>query len=381
MASCRKEQDPKRLLIYLPGTAADALPALRLVARSFPDAERLLLTSSGQGGAGDPVAEILEGSGLVHGFHELPPGERPILLLPVLWRRVRSLQADALVYLGRPRSAAGEMLEAALFRLCGIGRLIGVPFGREVRECRYLGSGRFEYEGVRLARCLSTLGDARAGERASRDLGLDAREMRQAAERVRDLSCSGPLVAVGVGADSEAQQWGYARWSELISLLGGRFPECCLVMVGLQADRALSEQLLRYWEGRSVNLCGSVSLRVAAGVMAHARLFVGHEGACMHMAAAAGTPCVAVFSSRTRPGERYPAGEGHAVLQVALPCQGCRLDACREHDRRCLRLIPVDAVLDEMTKILAEPGESSCLPYPEPAEGCRDGIHATIEHF
>src|SRR5260370_10412181 len=62
--------DTKRVLIYRLGSLGDtlvALPALHLVERAFPKAERRVLTNVPVNVKAPPAAAVLEGSGLGHG--------------------------------------------------------------------------------------------------------------------------------------------------------------------------------------------------------------------------------------------------------------------------------------------------------------------------
>jgi len=79
-------------------------------------------------------------------------------------------------------------------------------------------------------------------------------------------------------------------------------------------------------------------------VLTHARMYLGHDSGPMHLAAAVGTPCVAVFSSRSLPGEWFPYGDQHRVLYRSISCQGCRLEVCIERQKACIRSITVDEV-------------------------------------
>jgi len=109
-----------------------------------------------------------------------------------------------------------------------------------------------------------------------------------------------------------------------------------------------------------VNLCGQVSVRESAALLAHARLYLGHDSGPMHLAAAVGTPCVAVFSSRNLPGEWFPYGTQHRMLYQAIWCQGCGLEVCIERNKACIRSITVDQVerhvLDVVQQSPVRPG-------------------------
>ena len=63
--------------------------------------------------------------------------------------------------------------------------------------------------------------------------------------------------------------------------------------------------------------------------------YLGNDTGTMHMAVAAGIPCVAVFSSRDFPGNWYPYGNGHVVFRTPIKCEGCFLEKCIENEMRC----------------------------------------------
>jgi ADP-heptose:LPS heptosyltransferase len=64
----------------------------------------------------------------------------------------------------------------------------------------------------------------------------------------------------------------------------------------------------------------------------------------MHLAATAGVPCVAVFSSREWPGMWFPYGVKQKVFRSEIECEGCALMECVEKRNECLNRIPADAV-------------------------------------
>jgi len=350
---------PKRVLIYRLGSLGDtlvAMPALRLVARAFPDAERLMLTNFSVSIKAAPMSQILDGTGLVHGYIEYPIGMRDKSQLNTLRRKLKSLDIDCLVYLTGSRGGLKTLRDALFFRSCGIRRMIGVPYARDQRAVRYLGDGQYEYEGARLARCINALGDAGMQDQDSYEPGLSDEELREGERLLCDLSGCQPLIAVSVGAKVDVKAWGDENWSSLLSSLSGECPGTGLVMLGSADERARCERLLQNWQGTSLNLCGAVSVRGSAAVMKHAQLFIGHDSGPMHLAASVGTPCVAVFSSRNLPGEWYPQGKMHHVLFTPMACQGCKLDVCEERNKECIRSISVADVLDAARHLLKDGG-------------------------
>ncbi len=105
---------------------------------------------------------------------------------------------------------------------------------------------------------------------------------------------------------------------------------------------------------RIVDLTGALSLRELAALTREARAFVGVDSAPMHIAAAMGTPVVALFgpSGETEWG---PWGVAHRVItSSAHPCRPCGIDGCGGGKiSECLTTVPVDRVHVALTEMLA----------------------------
>jgi len=348
----------RRILIYRLGSLGDtivALPALRLVASAFPNAERWLLTNFNAHTKAAPMASVLDGTGLVHAYIEYPLGLRDVAGLLKLRRRIRAFRPDALVYLAGPRGRFKAWRDALFFRACGIRRLIGVPFDADTQRPRKLTGGFYEYEGARLARCLQTLGDANLDAPGVFDLVLSEHEHQAAVRALSALTDGRPLLVASIGAKADVKDWEDASWAALLTRLGMQLPEWGLCMLGGADERARSQTLLSNWPGPCVNLCGRLSVRESAALLTRARVYLGHDSGPMHLAAAVGTPCVAVFSSRNLPGEWFPYGNRHRVLYHRISCQGCRLDVCIERGKACIRSITVDEVERSILEIANQP--------------------------
>ncbi len=123
-------------------------------------------------------------------------------------------------------------------------------------------------------------------------------------------------------------------------------------------ERALVEAILTACSSASrsriVDLTGALSLRELAALTREARAFVGVDSAPMHIAAAMGTPVVALFgpSGETEWG---PWGVLHRVITSgAHPCRPCGIDGCGGGKiSECLTTLPVDRVYTAITEVLA----------------------------
>jgi heptosyltransferase-3 len=337
----------RKVLIYRLGSLGDtvvALPCFHLVARSFPEAERRVLTNVPVDSRAPALSSVLDGSGLVHSYFSYPIGTRAVDRLARLRRGIGNWRPDVVVYLTARASLAQVLRDVLFFRAAGVRKIVGLPWSRDIRTNRWIphDGGYFEPEASRLARALSPLGDARLAEPANWDLILTDAE-KSKADEVLGLGRT-PFLACSVGTKVEVKDWGVPRWRELLSRLGRRYRTLPLVMVGSSEEAHLSEAAARGWSGHVLNLCGRLTPRETAAVLARSVAFIGHDSGPMHLAAAAGVPCTAVFSARAHPRIWYPWGDDHRVVQHSVPCQGCRLEKCVSNQKKCINSITVDEV-------------------------------------
>jgi heptosyltransferase-2 len=87
-------------------------------------------------------------------------------------------------------------------------------------------------------------------------------------------------------------------------------------------------------------------------VLAHLDLLVTNDSGPMHVAAAFGVPCVALFGP-TDPRRTAPAGDGHRVLYTDRWCSPCFRRRCPLLHHRCLRDIGVEQVAAVALETLA----------------------------
>ena len=106
-------------------------------------------------------------------------------------------------------------------------------------------------------------------------------------------------------------------------------------------DRETVEHIRSLMHLPSVDLAGKTTLRDLAYLYELSSLVVTTDSGPMHVAAAVGTPTVALFGS-TDPARTGPYGEGHTVIRKDLPCSPCFLKRCET--RRCMREISVEEV-------------------------------------
>ena len=187
----------------------------------------------------------------------------------------------------------------------------------------------------------------------------------------------GPLVAIhpGSGWYSRARIWPVERFAEVARTLM-HTEDATIVIVGGPGDVAGAAQLERLADGgdRVLNLAGRTGIHETAAVLERCDLFVGNDSGPMHVAAAVGTPVVAVFGPSNRQAwgpyvsPRADRKPPYALVARDLPCMPCLY---RGHSlglregcgtRPCLAGLPAGPVVDACRQMLAAAKEVPHAP-------------------
>jgi ADP-heptose:LPS heptosyltransferase len=122
-------------------------------------------------------------------------------------------------------------------------------------------------------------------------------------------------VLLAVRATDWRRQWPLDRWVDAVRRLVTEH-RCEIVFCGGQADAAAVAGLvggLGVAAAHAHDLSAEIPLRDVPALLARMDLYLGVNSGLMHLAAACGTPVVAVFDADDAVAWR-PRGEGHAIL-------------------------------------------------------------------
>ena len=174
------------------------------------------------------------------------------------------------------------------------------------------------------------------------------------AERVwRELGLRSdvPVVILCPGAAWETKQWGELNFARLNDALIRRFQVRTLLTWG-PGEEALVQRVVRA-TAYTPAIAPATTLLQLAALIARSRLFVGGDTGPLHLAAAVGTPTVALFGPSS-PQRNGPYGSGHMVLHRELPCSHCYQRTCNHWE--CLPGIEVDMVVNAVGSLLEKDG-------------------------
>lgn len=301
-----------------------------------------------------PSLSLLEGHPLLERVHLFPKERlRQGLSGANLLATLRGLRAE----LVRERydtvlDLQGLFKSALVVRLSGARRRVGFA---ATRELSYLAltervpPGRLERHAVLKYLDLARHLGGRVG-RVSFPLAVRPEE----AARVEALAAGRKLVVVSPRTRWQSKEWPPARFAALVRLLSEEFA-ATVALCGAQDERAELEAIrTRSGAGGVINLAGELNLREFAHLCRRARLAVSCDSGPMHLAAAVGTPVVALFGP-TAPWRTGPFGAIHRVVRKGLTCSPCFRKHCAS--RACLETIGEAEVL-EVARPLWEAGRA-----------------------
>ncbi len=194
--------------------------------------------------------------------------------------------------------------------------------------------------------------------------GLHMRFVPTEAERAIVPSAARKRVAVFPGGGSNpgmqltAKRWPLDRYREIVRRLV-RELDVQVLLLGGKDDASLNAELLNELDVPQdgvVNLAGQTSFGETAAYLEACALFVGNDSSPMHLAAAVGTPVIAIFGP-TSPQEygpyplddpqhialwRHPTGQPCFFLGKMQPCAQCT----------CMQSVTVEDVWNAVLRLL-----------------------------
>ena len=307
----------------------------------------------------DDTAPLLEGHPDLAELHTvgrawrgMPPRER----LASEWRLLRALRArryDLVVHLTeQPRGA-------------WLARLLGARYGVAPAVA---GRGRF-WAGS-FSHLFPRAGNGRrhkvetnldALRRIGVQPGMEERRLRFVPGADAEAAVTRLLAAEGLQEREyihvhPASRWRFKCWTaernaELIDRLAAAH-RVVLTAAPDAAERSLVRQIVAAARSKPLDLSGRLSIKELGALTARARLFVGVDSMPMHLAAAMGTPAVALFGPSGEQ-EWRPWRVAHRVVTTSHPCRPCGNDGCGGGKlSECLTTLGVDEVYAAAQELL-----------------------------
>lgn len=164
------------------------------------------------------------------------------------------------------------------------------------------------------------------------------------------LSQAQKVVGINISA---SKRWSTKLWplEYLICLceeLG--LKDIRVIITGTQEDQPLASMLINSLKNtKIINACGKTNINELAVLIRKCQVFISADSSPLHIAAAVGTPVVALFGP-TDVRRHLPPGKNCIVISKPLPCSPCYKSKCRS--KRCMVQISPDEVFAAVMKLL-----------------------------
>lgn len=173
-------------------------------------------------------------------------------------------------------------------------------------------------------------------------LNVSEQTLGKVREKLKESGVGDGFVTLLSGARWETKLWTVEGFAALAKSIKEKL-SLDVVLAGSKSDLALTDEIREASGSATVNMAGRTTLNELAGLLSLSRFAVTIDSGPMHMAAAVGTPVVALFGA-TSPRRTGPYGERHIIIEKGLACSPCFMRKCPEP--RCMEEITATEVME-----------------------------------
>ena len=159
---------------------------------------------------------------------------------------------------------------------------------------------------------------------------------------------SKPLIVVNTTARWETKLWDSLNFARLSELLIDKY-DAQIVFSGSKPDCPSIDEIISRMRGQAVNASGKTSLKELTYLLKRADLVITPDSGSMHIAAAMGTPLVALFGP-TAPWRTGPYSKNAEIVKSQLSCSPCFKRTCTHIS--CMKGITVEDVFNTVDRQL-----------------------------
>jgi heptosyltransferase-3 len=261
-------------------------------------------------------------------------------------KKIRSISPDAVIDLqGGSASSAVSFLSGAAYRLSNSSARRSYVYNTKID----LPVGKHKVHSyMEIAIALGANIDdphylLTASERGRNSLGPVLRKHGITSEK--------PIISIHAGAGNIHKQWsteGFAEVADWLSAQGFQ-----IIFVGAGRDQDKIDATISLISHKAYNLGGSVSIGELMALFEMSSLFLGNDSGPMHLAAAMGTPIVALFGPVDERRWR-PLSPNSVVLRGQEPCDDCRIKRKDCDNFPCITLLSPKKVKEVIGELLAK---------------------------
>ena len=333
------------------GDVVHTLPALNVLRRAYPHAHItwLVETAAADIICGHPALDAIIVSKRKQWIRDIREGEWRSTMKDIgtFVKTLRNTRYDMVI------DFQGLFKSGILVGLCKGGRKIGYDQTRE-------GSYRFLTERIppfdldqhAILRYLNLLKGAGIRNNHDINFGIPVKdtERQRACELLKQNGWheGDHFIAINPMA-----KWNTKLWvPQKVAALADRIIQAHkinIVFTGSWEDQKAVQSITSLMQEKGIDLSGKTDLLTLAALYEKAAGLLSTDTGPMHVAAAMGTPVIALFGP-TAPWRTGPFGSGHTIIRKGIPCSPCFKKKCAHID--CMKKIEVTEVLSAVSKVI-----------------------------
>lgn len=333
---------PRRICIVKPSALGDivqTLPVLSMLRQRFPHAHVAWVVKPG-------LAGILRGHPEIDQLIEMPRGSGGRMVLGFMWmlNRLRRERFDLVLDIQ-------GLFRSGLMTWCTRApRRLGYRLAREGAFVAYTDTIDVDYRKMPALEHYQLFAERLGCSLPVPPALVPISHQDRQKIHAQLARLPRPWLAVHAGAQWETKRWPpesfaqVARWANEQHGAG-------IILLGGPGEGALAGQVQQLLDGPVVNLAESTTLTELAAAAEAADVFLAGDTGPMHLAAAVGTPVVALFTC-TSPMRAGPRGTAHQVVAAAVPCAASYLKKCP--DMKCMRELTPQRVWPAVSALLSQ---------------------------
>ena len=168
-----------------------------------------------------------------------------------------------------------------------------------------------------------------------------------------ESSTESPLVGLFPGAEfGPSKRWRPESFANAASALNRGHQAGQPILIAGPSERELAASVQQLADCQLPVAGPDLDLAGLAALLARLDVLITNDSGPMHLAAAVGTRCVAIFGP-TSPRRTSPSGAGHHVLWAGRWCAPCFRRRCPLIRHRCMRDIGTSSVVDAAQRALS----------------------------
>ena len=164
------------------------------------------------------------------------------------------------------------------------------------------------------------------------------------------LSSKQRIIGINIGVSPRwlSKSWPLSHIVKLCEGLGHR--DMRAVITGTENDLAKAEELIiKVKNIKPINACAKTSVNQLACLIKRCAVFISADSSPLHIAAAVGTPFIALFGPTDHRRHLGPAKD-YALIKKDLPCSPCYKSKCKT--KECMDLITPEEVLEAIDRLI-----------------------------